>query len=469
MAESRELLASLFFNVDTKELEKGENALLEFAEKIKKFAGAAVAVFAGKEIFEFAESEARAMTAIERTATQLGISTDKVQEFQFAAKKLGMDADQLTGLMGRLQVAQQGAAAGSKQGEGAFKKLGVSVKDSNGHFKSADVLFTDVAEGIHNLKDPSQQAALATQLFGRQGRQLLPILKEGREGVEGITEEFRALGGGYSEKAIAASKKFEASQARLGLVWTSIKSKVFPYLLKALSWLVEKFTTISKVANKLLADSQLVETILYTLGTAATVFGAKFMIAWLQAAAVPLLVAAAIFAVILLINSIIRMFQGKQSFVKDWLDQIFGKGQTTEFIDKLKAAWESAGRAIEKAKNQAKAFFSFAKGIWNFKVTDFVEDLLGDQDEADAKWGGEVEQAIARKNGNVPAVQSSQPPSIRTSSGGTNNVSTGGNNVTINVSGSVDKDSLPKLQSTIDDAFNQQTSQVMSAVQRAGQ
>src|SRR4051812_5611416 len=101
----RELLAVFSFGVDAHELEHGENKLEELGGKLKQFAAGVAGAFAIHEIFEFAEAQDAAMAAIERTATQLGISTEKVQQFQYAARAVEIDAGTLLNMMGRLQVA----------------------------------------------------------------------------------------------------------------------------------------------------------------------------------------------------------------------------------------------------------------------------------------------------------------------------------------------------------------------------
>jgi hypothetical protein len=340
----RELLAVFGFGVETGELDKGENRLNEFFERVKGIAEKVAAAFAVEQIYEFVEGQARAMNAIERTGQQLGITTDRVQEFQFAAKSMGLEADSLLNLMGRLQVSQQAAAqAGSRQSK-AFAALGVNVRDANGHMKAADELTLDVADGISRISDPSKQAAVAVQLFGRQGRELLPFLKDGRAGAEEYFKTFRELGGGYTEDALRAGKDFDKQQAKTGLAMTGVKN----ILSKALLPIVTAVSHGVEVAAHWFAEmakrSSIVRVALFSLAAAA----APFAISMAIAAAPLLLIAAAMAAVILAVDDLYTFLTGGDSETGEILDKIFGKGAQIDILEKVRDTWDDTKDIFEK-------------------------------------------------------------------------------------------------------------------------
>ncbi len=371
----RELLAVFSFGVDTKELKHGENALEEFGEKIKNIATAIAGAFAFHEIYEFAESNVKALTEIERTATQLGISTEKVQEFTYAAKSLGLESGQLLNLMGRLQISQQGAAGGSKQGAEAFKAIGVSAKDANGHFKTADELFLDVAEGISKQTDASKQAAIATQLFGRQGRTLLPFLKEGREGAEKLRERFKRLGGGFGGDTIKKAKEFEETMADMGLAMAGVKNKILAWLLPAITKLNDVVTKTIAFFGEVIKDSNLLQLALAALGVYATAFAVKMAIA----NAPLLLMVAGFLALLLVIDDVIGLFQGKKSAIGDFIDMIFGKDAHIEMVKTIAGLWHEIVEYIKEAAPYLEKIGSIALKIASlpFKAGAAIGDLAG--------------------------------------------------------------------------------------------
>lgn len=369
----RELLAVFGFGVETEGLKKGENALEQFGEKVKHIAEGIAAVFAVKEIAEFAEANVKAMTQIERSATQLGISTDKVQEFQFASRSLGLEAGDLLNMMGRLQVAQQGAASGSHQAATAFGAMGVKLKDSNGTFKSADELFLDVAEGISKTHDASKQAAIATQLFGRQGRTLLPFLKEGRKGAEELSEQFRELGGGYTEDAIKEAAKYEKQSARLDLAFTGLKNRIMQALFPVLQWLSVKTMQLVKGFTDLTKGSNVLQAAMVVLGTIAAFFAAKMLLA----AAPVLLMAAAIAALILVVDDIITLFSGGQSVIGDAIDKLYGKGAHLEFVQGLRDTWKQIVTTFHEAWDAFKPLYDALKWLAANAIVPAIKKTFG--------------------------------------------------------------------------------------------
>lgn len=355
----RELLALFAFGVDEQKQKETENRLGEFFDKVKNIGKAIAGAFAAYEIYEFAEAQAKAMGAIERTSIALGISTDKVQELQYASRSLGMDADHLLNLTGRLQVAQQAAANSSSSQAKAFAALGVSVKDTNGQFKAADELLADVAEGIAKTSDPSKQAALATQLFGRSGRELLPFLKRGREGLEEISKRYKELGGGYTRDAIEKSKELEESQADLNLTWTNTKSTISSILLPVVTRLMNWFAKGAIWIGKLIKETNIFQAALIVLGIAATAFAIKMAIANL-----PLLAMAAAFGIIVLaVDDIVTTLQGGNSVIKHFIDGVFGEGATTETVKQLKEIWKDIVSSIKEGWQWLKEHYDLLKKI----------------------------------------------------------------------------------------------------------
>jgi hypothetical protein len=355
----RELLAVFSFGVDTEELKKGETALGEFFEKVKGIAEAVAGVFAFEAIEHFVEANVHAMTAIEHTATQLGLSTDKVQAFEFAAKSMGMEGESLVNMMGRLQVAQQAAAGGSKAQAGAFAALHVQLKDTSGGMKTADELFLDVAEGIADMEDPSKRAAEAVKLFGRQGRQLLPFLAEGRKGVEELLEQYKELGGGYSEDVIDKSKDFEKESAKLGLTLTGLKNIILRALLPVVTKIVEGFTAAARWFANLAKQSNLVQVALGGLAAVATYFAIQMAIA----AAPILLTAAAIGALLLIFEDVYTFLTGGQSEIGEIIDKIFGEGYQTTVLEGIKITYRAIRDAVKETWEVLKKLPGFGESL----------------------------------------------------------------------------------------------------------
>lgn len=386
----RELLAVFGFGVDTKELDEGENRLEGFLDGVKRIGAAVAGAFVAKEIYEFAEANVHAMTAIERSAARLGVSTERVQEFQFAAESMGQSSEALLDKMGRLQVAQQLAAQGGKEQSKAFHALGISIDSLKK--KSADEVFLDVAESVSKIQDPSKAAAAAVALFGRGGREILPFLKQGRAGVADLVEEFRQLGGGYSERALEMGKRQEAQSAKLNLAFKSLKSTILTGLLPVITWVTKKVTDLTSWLRKMTENSYIVEAALGVLGVAASIFAVKMALANLPI----LLITAAIAALILIVDDVITMFEGGQSVIGDTIDKIFGKGASAEAVQSIKDAWVGVKDAFAELVPYLKMAYDIFVKLFGIavKTAEWYGDTYG-------KIGNFVKENVARATGKL--------------------------------------------------------------------
>ena len=66
----------------------------------------------------------------------------------------------------------------------ALQKLGISATDSLGRIKPIDSLMLDIADRFSKMPDGAQKTALAMDLFGKSGANLIPMLNQGRAGLE---------------------------------------------------------------------------------------------------------------------------------------------------------------------------------------------------------------------------------------------------------------------------------------------
>jgi len=386
----RELLAVFGFGVDTKELEKGENQLDKFLGKVQRVAEGIAAAFAIKEIYEFANAQAELLDRLDDTANALGLTTDRVQEFQFASRAMGDDADRLLHLMGRMQVMQQEAIQGSASQTKAFAALGITTGQLKNEYKNADDLFLAVADGIQKQTDASKQAAIATEIFGREGRALLPFLKEGSAGFAELVAQYKELGGGYTQQAIQAGAQFQIQQARLNLVMTAFKNVVLIKLLPLLSKLVDYLTRAAKWMKETAENSHILEVAFGALAAAATAFAISMAIA----NAPILLITAAIAALILIIEDFVGLLTGDESVIGDVIDRIFGKDAHVEVVKDIKRAWEGVTEAFRE-------MWPWVEKTWGFFK--FIVERWGDIGDKLAQFSNwtagirEKEYAFAKK------------------------------------------------------------------------
>lgn len=179
----------------------------------------------------------------------LGISTSKLQEFEFAASQNGISAQQFNSQLDKFSRLIGDAAQGSKTAIDAFGKIGVSVTDAAGKLKTTDELFVEVSEKIQRVGSQAEQAAVLTDLFGKSGVKLVQVFKDGPAGLAAYAEQARELGLVLDEdmvkKAAAANDKFDALSKAIKTQFIAVAIEAAP----AVSILANALLSVASTAN----------------------------------------------------------------------------------------------------------------------------------------------------------------------------------------------------------------------------
>jgi len=132
-------------------------------------------------------------------------------------------------------------AASAKPVQQVLDQLGVKTKDAAGHQRSMTDIMLDAADAFSKLPEDVDKSQLAIKLFGKSGDEMLPILEQGKAGLQGMMgaakDTGEALGKDQVEaahKAVLAHKEFDA--ALTGVVNT-LASDLLPVATQAFGWL----------------------------------------------------------------------------------------------------------------------------------------------------------------------------------------------------------------------------------------
>lgn len=183
-------------------------------------------------------------------AQSIGVSVEALTSLGYAAKLSGADAEGLaTGLrkvsQNMLAVAQGSAGPAAT----AFQMLGISVQNANGSLRASDQVLIDVADRFSRMEDGATKTALAVQLFGKSGADLIPFLNQGREGIGALTAEADRLGITLSSETANAAGQFNDTLDRLRATFDGVINKVMQGALPALNQLGDTLASPEFAAN----------------------------------------------------------------------------------------------------------------------------------------------------------------------------------------------------------------------------
>lgn len=233
--------AEVHFKAETKEFEAGtkhvSSQLHELSEQINGYAeGIKGALSFGiigegiKEltatIYEWGKSMAELGDQTERMQHMLGLTADQIEGFRYIAGSSGQSVEALSLGMQRLGYNAERAISGSKMEADAFKRLGVSIKDAHGNTKDYETLLEDVANSFSKHADGIEKNALAIQLFGRAGLQMIPALDRGSEEIKNMEQRALYLSGSM-ENATKAQVEFHQSTVDMDTAMQGFASELF--------------------------------------------------------------------------------------------------------------------------------------------------------------------------------------------------------------------------------------------------
>jgi hypothetical protein len=126
-----------------------------------------------------------------------GITVERLSELRFAGEAVGTPLEAIATGVGRLSKQMAEAAGGNKEAIETFKTLGVEVKNADGTLRGSDQVLGDIADRFRSYEDGAAKAALAQRIFGKSGADMIPLLNQGRDGIERLRREAEQLGAIY--------------------------------------------------------------------------------------------------------------------------------------------------------------------------------------------------------------------------------------------------------------------------------
>lgn len=129
-------------------------------------------------VIGFGRSILDAADGIQKMSDQTGLTTAEVQKLSFIAGQSGSSVESLVGAVQNLQQRLGDQDAGAI---GAIAKLNINLRTfSQANTFDQMLLLADALAGI---KDPTLQASLAAEIFGKTWKEILPAIKSGMREV----------------------------------------------------------------------------------------------------------------------------------------------------------------------------------------------------------------------------------------------------------------------------------------------
>lgn len=160
-------------------------------------------------------------SSLGEVAQQLGVTTRDLQVFRYAATQAGISEEQMDKALQRLTKSMGDALAGSDTMIRAFGAIGISVDDLRG--KDAGEVLRMMADGLKDIPNAAQRAAVETAIFGRAGQQLDTLLAGGSGAINELATAADELGIVLSDEQI---QKADETADKLAAMKTVLEARI---------------------------------------------------------------------------------------------------------------------------------------------------------------------------------------------------------------------------------------------------
>lgn len=191
---------------------------------------------------------------IDKLSAKTGLSKQAFQEWDYVLGQNGIEIEKMQTGMKTLTANMDAAASGNENMAGAFDTLGVAVTNADGSLRGQEETMNDVILKLADMPNGTEKARLATELFGKAGVELMPMLNNGAAGIEELKERSHELGLVMSDEAVNAGVVFgdtlDDVKDSLGMVATKVGSEIMPIVQQMLDWILANMPTIQSVTSK---------------------------------------------------------------------------------------------------------------------------------------------------------------------------------------------------------------------------
>jgi hypothetical protein len=223
------------------DLDKAKNSVSSAMSSIQKSASMAAnalgAIGVGLSVAAFTGWIKSAIDAADETnkmAQKIGVAVKDVAGLQLAFRQAGIDSGALQTSMSKLSVA-------IANGNDAFVAMNISTRNADGSLKSTRQVLGEVADKFKSYEDGASKTALAVQLFGKAGADLIPLLNAGADSLDQFDEMARKLGLTITDETAARAEKFNDTLDLMGQGFKGISMQVMAELLPTLEGLADQF------------------------------------------------------------------------------------------------------------------------------------------------------------------------------------------------------------------------------------
>lgn len=178
---------------------KSINSSVEGAKDLLKDFAAAFSI---EKMMEYAKHVLETADNLGKMSQKIGISVEDLSKLRFAAGLSDLSLESMTKGMKKLSTEMTAASDPTSKQAKLMAGLGIDLKQ--GLMPALD----SIADQFAGLPDGPTKAALAVELFGKAGMDMIPMLNKGSEGLREMKQEAERLGLVMTKEMAESAEKF---------------------------------------------------------------------------------------------------------------------------------------------------------------------------------------------------------------------------------------------------------------------
>lgn len=229
--------------LDTAQFQNGakemQGTLGSIGKTLKSFAVGLGAAFSFGAIVKVMQSAIDKADELGKTAQKIGLPVEALSKLEYGARLADVSLEQLSVGVGKLSQALADAAGGKvTDATKSLAAIGVAATDSQGQLRPTEAVIYDIAEAFSHMEDGAGKTALAMNIFGRSGKELIPLLNAGAAGLKESADEAERFGLVIDTKTAKAAEDFNDNL-------TKLKASMEGLTNKAMVALIDKFVALT--------------------------------------------------------------------------------------------------------------------------------------------------------------------------------------------------------------------------------
>ena len=304
-----------------------------------------------------------------KMADQTGIAANTLQAYVNAGKLAGVSQETIDKGLRRLAQSMREADQGVATYSDSFDALGISVRATDGTFKTSEQVLGEVADKFSTMENGATKAALAMEIFGRSGASLINLLNGGAASLTEFNYE-------VSENFAQNAEFFNDQIAVLAIRFDGFRKQLTDALLPALNTIVGVFSELFSAENDFSGFFKAIE-----IGIRGISIG--------------------IFATVKLVDEVIRVIGAAAQKIQSFFDNI----KIPPFVQKLLGGAGNIAKDLgNRFKTQQKSNLTsllgedFTKGFSNRFTESFnkIQQLFSGETNAPATYFQNIEKSAEK-------------------------------------------------------------------------